>query len=223
MAEWIDSSIAARDKFEEADFFLCQMKKTRGTSQFRYYLSAFLSASRSITLYLQKQFSDYDGFQEWYNKKQEWMKSDVVFQFIDENRDYVVHQGIAEGKHEVRIENPGDSSIPGEIFIDGSSSSSYTVGGGSVASIEIKGLTESAFAHGDFEFEFQDTIFDVETQHKYYFLDILDEMDVPNKIRETPVTEVCSYYLEKMNGIITEWEEYLAGELDPSELEGEDG
>lgn len=58
-----------RSKFDEAQFFLERMKESRGTEEFQYYLSAFLSAARAVTWVLDKEYknSEYaDDFVNWY-------------------------------------------------------------------------------------------------------------------------------------------------------------
>lgn len=53
---------------------------------FPYYLSAFVSALRSVTYYLQKQYAHDERFKEWYSAKQEAMKADPVLKMLHEKR-----------------------------------------------------------------------------------------------------------------------------------------
>jgi hypothetical protein len=69
---------ATRLKYREAAFFLARMEETcyedvhrilAQSSQpisFPFYLSAFLSAARSITWVMRQEFSDVEGWEEWY-------------------------------------------------------------------------------------------------------------------------------------------------------------
>ena len=53
--------------------------------------SAFITASRSITLYLQKQYHDVPGFVEWYSQKQEDMSKDLELNYLNKARVENVH------------------------------------------------------------------------------------------------------------------------------------
>jgi len=57
----------AWDKYSEAKYFLEKMKENISNPDvFRYNLSAFLAAARSITFVLQKEFKNKkEGFNEW--------------------------------------------------------------------------------------------------------------------------------------------------------------
>jgi hypothetical protein len=58
---------------------------------FPYYLSAFVSALRSVTYYLQKQYAHDERFKEWYAQKQEAMKADLVLKMLHEKRNTALH------------------------------------------------------------------------------------------------------------------------------------
>src|SRR5438445_12753895 len=58
---------------------------------FKYYLSAFLSAARSVTFALQAELGDRAGFRDWYAGVQERMRNDARMRFFVEKRDYVIH------------------------------------------------------------------------------------------------------------------------------------
>ena len=62
---------ATADKVGEAEYFLSMMKQMcEDDKLFAYKLSAFLSAARTITWYMQKQYKHRDGFAQWYCQKQ---------------------------------------------------------------------------------------------------------------------------------------------------------
>jgi hypothetical protein len=66
--------LRAEDKLKEANFFLKKLKTTKGKGEeFRYYLSALASATRSITLVLQADLRSEHGerFNEWWEQKKE--------------------------------------------------------------------------------------------------------------------------------------------------------
>jgi len=54
--------------------------------KFAFNLSAFLSAARSITWYLQKQYARRDGFAEWYCQKRIMMSADPELKYLNEAR-----------------------------------------------------------------------------------------------------------------------------------------
>jgi len=84
--------VTAHQKFDEAAYFYNGMLAHRNNPVvFPYYLSAFVSALRSVTFYLQKQYAHEAGFQEWYAKKQEEMKADPVLRLLHDKRNTAVH------------------------------------------------------------------------------------------------------------------------------------
>ena len=75
-------------KIAETDFFLMKLKEsTCSTARFfdaRNYLSAFLSASRSITFVLQAAMKDIPNFEEWYELHQNKLKhNDLARYFVE--------------------------------------------------------------------------------------------------------------------------------------------
>ncbi len=75
---FLDSqSSNTRPKLAEAKYFLAQMSKNQANGPvFRYNLSAFLAAARSVTMVMQKEFKETRGFTEWYAHKQRGMRAD---------------------------------------------------------------------------------------------------------------------------------------------------
>ncbi len=59
---------------------------------FHYNLSAFLSAARSITYYMQKQYKRKEGFPEWYCCKQLKMSADPDLKYLIKARDETIHE-----------------------------------------------------------------------------------------------------------------------------------
>jgi hypothetical protein len=85
--------MTARQKFNEAAYFYNKMIEVRLRFRlFQFYLSAFLSALRSITFYLQKQYSGDERFREWYARKQDEMQNDRVLKVLNKQRVGVVHK-----------------------------------------------------------------------------------------------------------------------------------
>lgn len=84
--------VTAHQKFDEAAYFYNGMFANRNNSRvFPYYLSAFVSALRSVTYYLQKQYAHDPRFKEWYAKKQEQMKADAVLRLLHDKRNTALH------------------------------------------------------------------------------------------------------------------------------------
>ena len=85
--------VTARQKFSEAAYFYNGMLAHRTNSVvFPYYLSAFVSALRSVTFYLQKQYAHEAAFGPWYESKQEEMRADPVLKLLVEKRNLALHQ-----------------------------------------------------------------------------------------------------------------------------------
>ena len=87
----------AKDRLEEAEFFLKKLEETEGKgTEFRYYLSACVSALRSITLVLQKDLRSKYGpkFDDWWNKKKDTVPtSPISFEVIRVLRNALQKQG----------------------------------------------------------------------------------------------------------------------------------
>jgi len=85
--------VTARQKFNEAAYFYNGMLAHRtNVVIFPYYLSAFLSAFRSVTFFLQKQYAHDARFSSWYPQKQAEMAGDPVMKMLKDRRTDVVHR-----------------------------------------------------------------------------------------------------------------------------------
>ena len=81
-----------RDKLLETKYFLERMiEKQTDQDAFKYNLSAFLSAARSVTLIMQKEFAKVSSFKKWYTEKQTEMKSDKTMKLLNEKRSMTIH------------------------------------------------------------------------------------------------------------------------------------
>ena len=82
-----------RDKLNEAKYFLEEMKRVSSdTDKFRYELTAFLAASRSITQIMQEEFSEKSGFAVWYTQKQSEMKNSGILKYLHRQRTLTYHK-----------------------------------------------------------------------------------------------------------------------------------
>ncbi len=87
--------LTAAEKFGEAVYFFNQMvASVNNVRQFPYHLSAFLSALRSTTFYLQAQFAGDGEFAEWYAKTQEELRADIALKRLNELRVEAVHKSL---------------------------------------------------------------------------------------------------------------------------------
>jgi len=83
-----------REKLAEAKYFLKQMEELKESHQeFKYNLSAFLSAARSVTFVLQKHCKHVEAFEEWYAPVREVMRRDRVLAFFKELRNIALKEG----------------------------------------------------------------------------------------------------------------------------------
>ena len=83
---------STRHKIQEAEYFLNQMNKFfEDDDIFDYTLSAFLSAARSITLHMQKQYCDGGDFDKWYNPRRIEMSNDRELKHLNKTRNKYIH------------------------------------------------------------------------------------------------------------------------------------
>ncbi len=81
-----------RDKLNEARYFLKLMTENQNEREsFRYALSAFLAAARSVTLFMQREYKRIPGFNDWYEKQREWMKKNKTMKVLKGKRDVSIH------------------------------------------------------------------------------------------------------------------------------------
>ena len=81
------------DKIAETEFFLDKLQFNGADfshynfyAEAHFYLSAFLSAVRSITFCLQASLNDLEGFEHWYQEKQNKLRNDNLAKFFLEAR-----------------------------------------------------------------------------------------------------------------------------------------
>jgi hypothetical protein len=81
---------AANDKLREAEFFLTLMEKSFETCEFRYFVSAFLSALSSCTEHNRLHSPDL-RFKDWYQNAKVAYLSNDAFQRLAELRNKEIH------------------------------------------------------------------------------------------------------------------------------------
>jgi hypothetical protein len=83
------------EKLSEADFFLTLLRNADlHDAAARYYFSAFVSASRSVTWVLQASMSGVEGFDDWYTTAQGKLKADRLADFFVEIRNRSEKRGL---------------------------------------------------------------------------------------------------------------------------------
>ena len=108
------------DKFGEAHYFIEQMmNEYHNPIFFRFNLNAFLQALRSVTWFLQKEFSSRDGFKKkWYPLQQDKMRADPLLRAFVEGRNIVVKQRSLEINSKAEIGLFRSRTLKGGIATD---------------------------------------------------------------------------------------------------------
>lgn len=88
----LTSLLLVEERLLEAEYFLKRMAGERGEA-FGYNLNAFLSAARSVTFLLQKEYSKVDCFAEWWALEQATLADDPAARFFLELRNYSQKEG----------------------------------------------------------------------------------------------------------------------------------
>jgi hypothetical protein len=117
--------MTAAEKFHEAAYFYNQMIATvNNTRTFPFNLSAFLSALRSTTFYLQVQYGRDRRFADWYAGAQDIMKKDPNLKLLNDFRVETIHQkpvNLVVTSGPKFHENPITLTATGSITLDSDS------------------------------------------------------------------------------------------------------
>ena len=98
-ARWTSRTLSASfdavdEKLREADFFLKKMEEAGPDScAWRFYFSAFVTASRSVTFVVQYVMSGIAEFDEWYETRRERMRVDPIARYFTSVRNEVQKRG----------------------------------------------------------------------------------------------------------------------------------
>jgi hypothetical protein len=80
-------------KLNEAKYFLDQMRSNTDNHEvFQYLLSACISALRSVTCFMQKEYTHIPKFSDWYTSKQAQMEADPMCSFFNKQRVITIHR-----------------------------------------------------------------------------------------------------------------------------------
>ncbi len=88
----LTSLLRVEERLLEAEHFAKRTARERGEAV-GYNLNAFLSAARSVTFLLQKEFSKIDGFAEWWTNDRVVLDDDPAARFFLELRNYSQKEG----------------------------------------------------------------------------------------------------------------------------------
>lgn len=175
-----------KQKLLEAKYFLERMIENQAERDaFKYNLSAFLAAFRSVTMIMQKEFDKVPGFADWYKVQQEQMKTDSnKMKLLNTKRTMTIHQQPVQPRAHINI------SITEHITISDSMSAILTRADGTVErydSVPPESLPTPARA-------------ETTVQWRWYF----DE--IPN----IDVVAVCQECMTKLEAIVLECEQLFA-------------
>ena len=111
-----------RDKLNEAKFFIIEMERVLSEpDNFRYMLTAFLAANRSITYIMQEEFDKKPGFKKWYAKKQSEMKINPILKYLHELRRVSCHVSPIL-QYPIWVKEQIANSIGGSVILTGTGS-----------------------------------------------------------------------------------------------------
>jgi len=172
-------------KLLEAKYFLDGMIESQAERDaFKYNLSAFLAAFRSVTMIMQKEFDKVSGFAEWYQAYQEQMKADNKMNVLKTKRTMTIHQQPVQPRAHINV------STSVSITITPSVSAILTRADGTVErydSVPSESLPTPA--------KTKTTV-----QWRWYF----------DEIPDTDVVAVCQECLTKLEAIVSECEQRFA-------------
>src|SRR5215207_3942563 len=115
----------AREKLLEAQYFLQRMRENSSDRDaFKYNLSAFLSAARSVRWYLYREHENKPNFKQWWNSKEQWagLKKDQNLSditdpvraanvFFDMTRNLTIHERSVRPRAKVDVEMTAQSTV----------------------------------------------------------------------------------------------------------------
>lgn len=105
--------MSARDKLKEANFFFEKLSKAQSMDDKRYYFSAFISAWRSVTYALQKDYKSKYGekFNDWYEKERQRLRAVKGAGELLKIRTIIEHEGNKYPQVVLSIENVAGDKI----------------------------------------------------------------------------------------------------------------
>lgn len=180
-------------KYDEAAFFLNKLEDARGSAAFQYYLSAFLSAGRSITWVLDKEYKHSavgSTFIDWYGDtetetfppgtKGHELRDNDLCQFMGAQRNIILKEGHG---------NPADLSDSVTLVTTSEEPISMPSPRQPDSPIMVRFIVST----------------ETEPEPRYYFAG----EDVPESIASQSICALATTYLSRLADVLTEWEEIL--------------
>jgi len=148
-----------RGKLNEAKYFLKRMKESYSQIDvFGYNLRAFLSAARSVTFIMQKEFDKVSGFSIWYACKQTEMKANPVMNYLYEQRNQTLHVRPIQPKAKITVNATATVNSSFTICLVGTGEAIQTVGIESMSSKTLGGNVETNIAYSFIDFPGKDVL-----------------------------------------------------------------
>lgn len=170
----------AEEKLEEAKYFLDKLVgSTENERHVKFNVSAFLSAARSVTLYLQKEFHDNPNFQSWYISKQKEMKRDSLLEFFKEKRNFVLKEEYGKFRQHLGATIPENIHVAESVL---------------VKLVRANGTTEEIKAEPQPPPQEQKDKDEATLSHKWFLEDYPD----------VDVITLCQEYIDKLSSLIEE-------------------
>lgn len=94
----------AKEKLEEASYFLLQMKRYyTDRKEFIYNMNAFLNSARNVTFSLRTEFAGNLHFETWYSKKQKEMSKDKLMRYFVDMRNISLKEKTPEHSLSLKV------------------------------------------------------------------------------------------------------------------------
>jgi len=153
--------------------------------EFRNNLDAFVGRARAITWTLQKHFSKYSGFADWYKEKQKLMRHDELMGFFVVARNISVKEHPLHPKTSAYIRHVEFKNVPkGRGFA--------ITGEGEIVWTEKDETGKEKRIHA--------SEFDNEIARQYYF----DTPRPPKTFENLQVVDLCGLYLTALKELVEE-------------------
>jgi hypothetical protein len=186
-----------RDKLLEAKYFLERMAETQSNRDaFKYNLSAFLAAARSVTAIMQKEFDGISGFKAWYEEMQAKLQSDDTVRLLKDKRDITIHQQPVRPRAHVNV------SVAERIALTDSMSIVITRADGTIERQESEPTRGPMPARTETE---------AESEWRWYF----------DELPEKDIVTVCEEHIGRLDIIVRECESRFSSSTNgtpPTEL-----
>ena len=175
-----------QEKLNEAQYFLRRMKEVANDREhFRWNLSAFLSAARSVTMIMNVQYARSDGYEGWLDGKikEADLRTGGMVKYLKEQRRLTVHVRPLRPSAFIQV----DLTMHLDIGIN-----APTVITGTSSTLATKSISQPLKVESTVESTRKQT---------YYFDDIKDR----------DILSICGSYIEEIKAIAAECERKFEG------------